>query len=243
MQSFFDVLFWWGNSVAWEMAAGAPACKRRIRQQPRVTMLTPRWSVQPRWPPDQHRRSHIQTSSRCDIYTVNTAWVVRSWGLNQLVSHVRSTLKARIKCANDGGDKTLTVWVIAGIMCDDISVEDRAGRGPGALSVSAKCLGGDVGMKDSSERLSVHTTSALSWVLIDMSLFQVTRFWSGMRQAEAIRISSLCVSQTSKYHLGGFPSALWSFGGTAGGWAQTTAETETLTGAVKGFPPPPRSCS
>lgn len=59
-------------------------------------------------------------------------------------------------------------------------------------------------------RDSARTTSALSWVLLDMSLFQLTCFWSGMRQAEAIRISSLCVSQTSKYHLGGFPFALWS---------------------------------
>lgn len=29
------------------------------------------------------------------------------------------------------------------------------------------------------------------------------------------------------------------FGGAAGGWAQTTAETETLTGSVKGFLSPP----
>ncbi len=80
--------------------------------------------------------------------------------------------------------------------------------GAGALAVSVRCLG----MLEWKTALndSVHTTSKLSWVLIDTSLFQVTRFWSGMRQAEAIRISSLCVSQTSKYHLGGFSFALWS---------------------------------
>lgn len=90
-------------------------------------------------------------------------------------------------------------------MCNDISAVagERTHR-----SVPVRCFG----MPEWKTALnsSVHTTSALSWVLIDMPLFRLTRFWSGMRQAEAIRISTPCVSKTSKYHLGGFPFALWS---------------------------------
>lgn len=99
------------------------------------------------------------------------------------------------------------------------------------FSVSARCSG-DVGMNDSS----VHTTLALSWVLIDMSLFQLTRFWSGMRQAEAIRLSARCVSQTLKYHLGGFPFTLWSLLVWRGGGPR---QQQTVTDrACQGLFPP-----
>lgn len=46
-------------------------------------------------------------------------------GFKSVVSHVRNTLTAHIRCANDSGDKTLTVRVLD-IMCNDISVVDRA---------------------------------------------------------------------------------------------------------------------
>lgn len=174
-------------------------------------------------------------------YIVNMGWAfLCMWekmllgsviGFKSAVSHVRGTLKAHIKCANDSGDKTLTVWVIADIMCNDISMGDR-GAGDGALAVSVWCLG----MLEWKTALnsSVHTTSELSWVLIDMSLFRLTRFWSGMRQAEAIRISTLCESNL-KVPLRRLSFCSLKSGGTSGGWDHTTAETETLTGAVKDF--------
>lgn len=135
-------------------------------------------------------------------------------GFKSVVSHVRSTLKEHIKCANDSGDKTLTVWVIADIMCNDISVVDRAGRGPGP----SPCLCGVLGMLEWETALndSVHTTSELSWVLIDMSLFRLTRFWSGMRQAEAIRISNSLCESNLKVPLSRLSFGPLKFGGAAG---------------------------
>lgn len=85
----------------------------------------------------QPRCSNIQMSSLgntyCEYRRSGSAHVGEVKGsvigFNSEVSHVGNTLKEHIKCANDSGDKTLTVCVIADIMCNDISVVDRGCRG------------------------------------------------------------------------------------------------------------------
>lgn len=123
------------GTLAWEWYK--PACKSRSTAGC-VSMLTMHWSMQPQWP------ATTAPTFLCHLSAVYCEYLNASVhvgevdvllgsviGFKLLASHVRNTLKGDIKCANDCGAKTLTVWVIADIMCNVISVADRAGRGTG----------------------------------------------------------------------------------------------------------------
>ena len=125
--------------------------------------------------------------------------------------------------------------MIADIKCNGLSVVDWAGQGDGVLAVSARCLG-DAGMKDSSEQLSTYHLSA--GVSINRHVFVPTDTllkWNETSRGDK-DLRSLCESNL-KVPLRRLSFCSLKSGSTTGGWAQTQAQTETLTGAVKAFSP------